>query len=121
MASKMCAQCVNVFSRKGAVEARVRARKQIEIERNRRWEDRVSFVFGALVSGAGHVFHGLAVRGAIYAFLFLAAVSGVLLRSGVLRAPYGEVPLYLKLAPLLLLLIPLHLLTLRGLYRRQNE
>ena len=29
--------------------------------------------------------------------------------------------LYLKLAPLLLLLIPLHLLTLRGLYRRQNE
>jgi hypothetical protein len=44
-----------------------------------------------------------------------------MLRSGVLRAPYGEVPLYLKLAPLLLLLIPLHLLTLRGLYRRQNE
>ncbi|WNG46330.1 hypothetical protein F0U60_21055 [Archangium minus] len=121
VASKMCAQCVNVFSRKGAVEARVRARKQIEIERNRRWESGVSYVFGALVSGAGHVFQGLPVRGAIYAFLFLFAVAGVLLRSGVLRAPYGEVPLYLKLAPLLLLLIPLHLLTLRGLYRRQNE
>jgi hypothetical protein len=39
----------------------------------------------------------------------------------VLRSPYGDVPLYLKLAPLLLLLIPLHLLSLRGLYRRQNE
>ncbi|PTL82376.1 tetratricopeptide repeat protein [Vitiosangium sp. GDMCC 1.1324] len=121
VASKMCAQCVNVFSRKGAVEARVRARKQIEIERNRRWESGVSYAFGALVSGAGHLFHGLAVRGAIYAFFFLFAVSGVLLRSGVLRSPYGEAPLYLKLAPLLLLLIPLHLLTLRGLYRRQNE
>ncbi len=122
VAAKMCAQCVNVFSRnKGAVEARVRARKQIEIERHRQWEGYVSYAFGALVSGAGHLFHGLAVRGALYAFLFLLAVSGVLLRSGVLRAPYGEVPLYLKLAPLLLLLIPLHLLTLRGLYRRQNE
>jgi tetratricopeptide (TPR) repeat protein len=122
VAAKMCAQCVNVFSRnKGAVEARVRARKQIEIERHRRWEGYVSYAFGALVSGAGHLFHGLAVRGALYAFFFLLAVSGVLLRSGVLRSPYGEVPLYLKLAPLLLLLIPLHLLTLRGLYRRQNE
>jgi tetratricopeptide (TPR) repeat protein len=121
MASKMCAQCVNAFSRKGAVEARVRARKQIEIERNRQWESGVSYAFGALVSGAGHLFQGLTVRGTLYAFFFLFAVSGVLLRSGVLRAPYGEVPVYLKLAPLLLLLIPLHLLTLRGLYRRQNE
>ena len=73
------------------------------------------------MSGAGHLFQGLPVRGTLYAFFFLFAVSGVLLRSGVLRAPYGEAPLYLKLAPLLLLLIPLHLLTLRGLYRRQNE
>jgi tetratricopeptide (TPR) repeat protein len=121
VAAKMCAQCVNVFSRKGVVEARVRARKQIEIERNRRLESGVSFAFGALVSGAGHLFQGLAVRGSIYAFLFLLAVAGVLLRSGVLRSPYGEAPMYLKLAPLLLFLIPLHLLTLRGLYRRQNE
>ncbi|WP_075207668.1 hypothetical protein [Archangium violaceum] len=121
VASKMCAQCVNAFSRKGAVEARVRARKQIEIERHRQWESGVSYAVGALVSGAGHLFQGLPVRGTLYAFFFLFAVSGVLLRSGVLRAPYGEAPLYLKLAPLLLLLIPLHLLTLRGLYRRQNE
>jgi len=121
VAAKMCAQCVNVFSRKSAVEARMRARKQIEIERHRQWESYISYGFGALVSGAGHLFHGLAVRGTLYAFLFLVAVSGVLMRGGVLRAPYGEVPLYLKLAPLLVLLIPLHLLTLRGLYRRQNE
>jgi hypothetical protein len=121
MASKLCAQCVNVFSRKIVVEARVRARKHIEIERNRQWTSGVSYVFGGLVSGAGHLFHGLAVRGALYAFLFLFTVAGLLLRSGVLRAPYGDVPLPLKLAPLLLILIPLHLLSLRGLYRRQNE
>jgi len=121
VASKLCAQCVNVFSRKVVVEARVRARKHIEIERNRQWVSGVSYVFGGLVSGAGHLFNGLAVRGTLYAFLFLFAVAGLLLRSGVLRSPYGDVPLYLKLAPLLLLLIPLHLLSLRGLYRRQNE
>ncbi|ATB32512.1 hypothetical protein MEBOL_005992 [Melittangium boletus DSM 14713] len=121
VASKTCAQCVNVFSRRVVVEARVRARKHIEIERNRRWSSGLSYILGVLVSGAGHVFHGLAVRGALYAFFFLLAVAGVLLRSGVLRSPYGEAPLYLKLAPVLLFLIPLHLLTLRGLYRRQNE
>ncbi|WNG16194.1 tetratricopeptide repeat protein [Cystobacter fuscus] len=121
VASKLCAQCVNVFSRKIVVEARVRARKHIEIERNRQWASGVSYVFGGLVSGAGHLFNGLTVRGTIYAFLFLFGVAGVVLRSGVLRSPYGEVPLYLKLAPLLLLLIPLHLLSLRGLYRSQNE
>jgi tetratricopeptide (TPR) repeat protein len=121
LASHLCAQCVNVFSRKGGVEARVRARKQIEIERHRQWASGLSYAFGSLVSGAGHLFQGLPVRGALYAFLFLFVVAGVLLRSGVLPSPYGEVPLYLKLAPLLLLLFPLHLMTLRGLYRRQNE
>ncbi|WP_084737109.1 tetratricopeptide repeat protein [Cystobacter ferrugineus] len=121
VASKLCAQCVNVFSRKIVVEARVRARKHIEIERKRQWASGVSYVFGALVSGAGHLFNGLTVRGTLYAFLFLFGVAGLALRSGVLRSPYGEVPLYLKLAPLLILLIPIHLLSLRGLYRHQNE
>ena len=121
VASKACAQCVNVFSRRVVVEARVRARKHIEIDRNRRWLSGVSYVLGALVSGAGHVFHGFALRGALYAFFFLLAAAGLLLRAGVLRAPYGDLPLAFKLAPLLLFLIPLHLLTLRGLYRSQNE
>jgi hypothetical protein len=76
---------------------------------------------GALVSGAGHLFAGLPVRGIIYAFLFLFAVAAIFLRHGVLRAPYGELPLYLKLIPVFVLLLPLHLLTLRGLYRRQQE
>jgi tetratricopeptide (TPR) repeat protein len=118
---KMCAQCVNAFSRKGLVPPQMRARKQLEVERHRRWASRASYVLGALISGAGHLFAGLPVRGALYAFLFLFAVAGVFVRNGVVRAPYGEVPLYLKLIPLLLLLIPLHLLTLRGLFRRQQE
>ncbi len=119
--SKQCAQCVNAFSRKGLVPPQLRARKAVEVERYRTWTARVSFVMGALVSGAGHLFAGLPVRGILYAFLFLFAVSAIFLRHGVLRAPYGELPLYLKLIPVFVLLLPLHLLTLRGLYRRQQE
>jgi tetratricopeptide (TPR) repeat protein len=119
--SKQCAQCVNAFSRKGLVPPQLRARKLVEVERYRTWSARVSFVLGALVSGAGHLFAGLPVRGALYAFLFLFAVAAIFLRHGVLRAPYGELPLYLKLLPVFVLLLPLHLLTLRGLYRRQQE
>jgi tetratricopeptide (TPR) repeat protein len=119
--SKQCAQCVNAFSRKGLVPPQLRARKAVEVERYRTWTARVSFVMGALVSGAGHLFAGLPVRGIIYSFLFLFAVAAIFLRHGVLRAPYGELPLYLKLIPVFLLLLPLHLLTLRGLYRRQQE
>lgn len=121
MGSKMCAQCVNVFSRKGAVTPQVRVLKQLQITRYRAWMGRISFVLGALVSGAGHLFSGLSVRGALYAFIFLLAVCGALFHRGVLRVPYGELPAYLKLVPLALLLIPLHLLTLRGLYRRQSD
>jgi hypothetical protein len=76
---------------------------------------------GALVSGAGHVFSGLPIRGALYSFLFLLALSSVVLRDGVLRAPYGEAPLYLKLAPAVLLILPLYLLSLRGLRKRQAQ
>ena len=121
MGSKQCAQCVNAFSRKGLVPPQLRARKAVEVERYRTWTARVSFVMGALVSGAGHLFAGLPVRGVLYSFLFLFAVAAIFLRHGVLRAPYGQLPLYLKLIPVFVLLLPLHLLTLRGLYRRQQE
>jgi tetratricopeptide (TPR) repeat protein len=121
LGSKMCAQCVNAFARKGAVTPQVRVLKQLQITRYRAWMGRISFTLGALVSGAGHLFTGLPLRGALYAFLFLLAVCGVLFHRGVLRVPYGELPVYLKLVPLALLLIPLHLLTLRGLYRRQSD
>jgi hypothetical protein len=82
---------------------------------------RLALALGALVSGAGHVFSGLPIRGALYSFLFLLALSAVVLRDGVLRPPYGEAPLYLKLVPVVLILLPLYLLSLRGLRRRQTE
>ncbi|MFP2929348.1 hypothetical protein ACLESO_29935 [Pyxidicoccus sp. 3LG] len=62
------------------------------------------------------------VRGAIHAFLFLFALGAVLLHHGLVRAPYGEAPLYLRLVPAALLLLGVYLLSLRGLHRlRRGE
>jgi hypothetical protein len=80
----------------------------------------VALALGAVVSGAGDIFSGRPLRGALQAFLFLFGVGAVLFHGGVLRAPYGEAPAYLKLTLAGVLLLPVYLLTLRGLYRRQN-
>lgn len=120
MGSLMCTQCVNVFARKGQVPAQMRARKEAQVAQHRTWMDRVALGFSALTAGAGHVFAGLPLRGALYAFLFLFGVGGVVFHHGVLRAPYGEAPTFLKLTLAGVLLLPVYLLTLRGLYKRQN-
>jgi tetratricopeptide (TPR) repeat protein len=117
----MCSQCTNVFARKGVVPEPLRLRKQAEVQRHKTWMGRVAMALGGVVSGAGHTFSGLPIRGAIYSFLFLLALSAVVLRDGVLRAPYGEAPVYLKLVPVVLILIPLYFLTLRGLRKHQAE
>jgi hypothetical protein len=120
--SRQCGQCVNVFARKGLVPQQLRARKQGQVERHQAWAGRLAYAVGALLSGAGHVASGLPVRGALYAFCFLFALGAVLLHRGLVRAPYGEAPLYLKLGPAVLLLLCVHLLSLRGLRRlRRGE
>jgi tetratricopeptide (TPR) repeat protein len=121
MGAFMCSQCTNVFARKGVVPEQLRARKQAEVQRHQTWMGRLALALGALVSGAGHVFSGLPIRGAIYSFLFLLSLSVVLLRDGVFPPPYGEAPVYLKLLPAALLILPLYLLSLRGLRKRQAE
>jgi tetratricopeptide (TPR) repeat protein len=117
----LCSQCTNVFARKGVVPEPLRVRKQAEVQRHKTWMGRVAMALGAVVSGAGHIFSGLPIRGALYSFLFLLSLSAVVLRDGVLRAPYGEAPVYLKLVPVALLILPLYLLSLRGLRKRQAE
>ncbi len=119
--SDMCGQCVNVFARKGVVAPALKVRKQIEVARHQGRMDKLSYGLGLLCSGAGHLFSGLPVRGAIYAFFFLFAVVMFFLRDGVLRAPYGGLPEPLLLVPLGALFVCVHLLSLRGLYKRQSQ
>jgi tetratricopeptide (TPR) repeat protein len=117
----MCSQCTNVFARKNVVPEPLRVKKQAEVQRHQTWMGRLTLALGALMSGAGHLFAGLPIRGAVYIFFFLLALSAVVLRDGLLRSPYGEAPLYLKLAPVALVILPLYLLSLRGLRKRQTE
>jgi tetratricopeptide (TPR) repeat protein len=119
--SMLCNQCVHVFARKGAVPSAVKLKKQIDIRRYRQARNRMSYVLAAVCSGMGHLFSGLPVRGALYAFLFLFGVANVVLRDGVLRTPYGPVPLWMTLVPAGALMAVVYFLSLRGLYRKQAE
>lgn len=118
--SSQCTQCLNVFTRRGQVPPQMRARKEAQVAAYQKWGDRAALALGAVVSGAGHVFSGLPLRGTLYIFLFLLGVGAAVFHQGVLRAPYGEVSTALKLILAGLLLLPVYTLTLRGLYRRQN-
>ncbi|HEY8211877.1 MAG TPA: hypothetical protein VIG99_30555 [Myxococcaceae bacterium] len=119
--SELCAQCVNVFVKKNAVAAQLRVRKQLEVDRHVTRVGRLSYLFGLLCSGAGHVFYGLPVRGVAYAFLFLFVGFSVFYRQGVLRPPYGSAPMVLRLLPLGLTFLAVYLFSLRGLYKRQED
>ncbi len=118
--SSMCTQCVNVFARKNLVEPAAKVRKQAEVARYQQRSERVSYVLGLLFAGMGHAFAGLPVRGAVYGFLFAAAITGFFLRNGVLRPPYEAMPLAVRLAPVVLIFVLVYALSLRGLLKRQG-
>lgn len=120
-ASVMCTACVNVFSKKGVVPPALKVRKQVEVARYQSRMDRLSFALGILCSGMGHVFKGLPVRGAVYAFLFLLAAVAFVLRDGVLRTPFESVPYWLKLVPMGVLLVGVYALSVRGLFKKQGQ
>lgn len=120
-ASLLCAQCVNVYVRKNAVTAPTKVRKQLEVEQYRTRMGRLSYLFGLLCSGAGHLFSGLPLRGTLYSFLFLFVAFSVFYRQGVLRPPYAATPSLLRLLPLGAVFVLVYLLSLRGLYKRQAD
>ncbi|MBS1149278.1 MAG: hypothetical protein H6Q89_976 [Myxococcaceae bacterium] len=118
--SSMCMQCVNVYSRKGVVPTALKVRKQLEVSRYESRTAKISYALGLACSGMGHVFSGLVLRGTVYGFMFLLVIVLFLQRNGVLRAPYEAAPLVLRLVPLGLAFILVYLLSLRGLYRRED-
>lgn len=114
--SPMCTQCVNVFAKKNVVAPSVKVRKQLEVARYESQMERASTILGVLWAGMGHVFSGAPVRGAVYGYFFVLAVTGAVLRSGVIRPPFEGLPVGVRLLPLVLLFLtvyPLSLLRLR--------
>ncbi len=116
--SQFCAQCVNVFARRGVVPPLLKVNKEMEVRRHRARSSRIAYGLGLVCGGLGHVFSGAALRGTGYAFLFLFAAACVVTREGVLRAPYGPAPELLRLVPLALLAAAVAFFSLRGLSRK---
>jgi tetratricopeptide (TPR) repeat protein len=66
-----CGQCVNVFERRGVVDARDRLRKEEQVRRHEQFERHTTRVLAIVAAGAGQIWRGATVRGA----LLLAAIS----------------------------------------------
>ncbi|MCA2981830.1 MAG: hypothetical protein INH41_24045 [Myxococcaceae bacterium] len=118
--SLLCTQCVNVFARKNVVAPALKVRKLLEVARYQNRLQRVGSVLSFVFSGLGHVFAGFPARGALYAYLFTATLTGAVLRNGVLRPPFEALPLLVRLVPLGVLLVLVYVLALRGLRKRQG-
>ncbi|OFX20073.1 MAG: hypothetical protein A2V77_21505 [Anaeromyxobacter sp. RBG_16_69_14] len=76
-ADGLCGQCVNVFVKKGVVDARDRLRKEAQVRRHARIRRQVARGLALVGGGAGHLWRGDAARGAVVmlVLVFLAAVA----------------------------------------------
>ncbi|HET8538605.1 MAG TPA: tetratricopeptide repeat protein, partial [Anaeromyxobacter sp.] len=75
-AGELCAQCVNVFLKKGVVDARDRLRKEAQVRRHAQLVQHVTRALAVVAGGAGQLWHGAPVKGALLlvAMLFSAFV-----------------------------------------------
>lgn len=115
----LCAQCVNVFTRSGVAAAALTVQKQIEVARYQSSKDKLRFLLGALLAGAGHLLMGLPARGASYLFGFLFCGSLLVLHEGLVRMPHDGLPSFVLLVPTVLVVGVLYLLSLRAMVKRQ--
>lgn len=118
--SQMCTQCVNVFAKKNIAAPSLKVRKQLEVAKYQSRLERMSSVLGFLCSGMGHVFAGFPARGTLYGYAFIALLTALVLRNGVVRAPFDPLPLVVRLVPIALAIALLYVLTLRGLRKKQG-
>jgi Flp pilus assembly protein TadD len=118
--SLMCMQCVNVFAKKNVAAPSLKVRKQLEVARYQSRLERMGSVLGFICSGMGHVFAGFPARGTLYGFAFIALLTGIVLRNGVVRAPYEPLPLLVRMLPIGVALLLLYIFTVRGLRKKQG-
>jgi hypothetical protein len=118
----LCGQCVNVFVRKGVVEARDRARKETQVRRHAAARRVLVRVTAAIGGGAGHLVHGHPVKGGLLLAAFLFAVFLVLFRDGVVPPPQPAPLATLgRLAVAVPLAVAVHLFAVRDLFKRTRS
>ncbi len=115
----MCGQCVNVFTKKGVVDARDRLLKESQVRRHQRWTRLLTRVLAVAGGGTGHLFTGDAIRGFLFLFgiLFFGFIVG--LWDGVI--PARELSGYAVVGRLTLAIplgLALYALAVRDVFRR---
>ncbi|HSN92907.1 MAG TPA: hypothetical protein VLS93_16875, partial [Anaeromyxobacteraceae bacterium] len=119
LAGSLCGQCVNVFHKRGVVEARDRLRKEAQVRRHERGERIAVRVLAILGGGAGHVFDGAPGRG----FALMAGLAfawfGIWFWRGLLPPPQPSVyALAGKLVVAVPLAIGVYAFAVRDAFRR---
>jgi tetratricopeptide (TPR) repeat protein len=118
--SHLCHQCVNVYTRRGKVAPMARVNKEMEVRHHQAWVSRWAYALGLVWSGAGHLFTGLPVRGALHAFIFAFGITVAINREGLLRTPGVSVGTAAWLALALVLLAVTWAASLRHLARERS-
>ncbi len=115
----LCGQCVNVFVKKGIVDARDRLRKEAQVRRHARIRRQVARGLALIGGGAGHVWRGEAARGAMVmlVLVFLAAVA--VSWRGLVPPPHPPAWVAMgKLAVAVPLALVVWVIAVRDLFRR---
>jgi tetratricopeptide (TPR) repeat protein len=86
-AGELCGQCVNVFVKKGVVEARDRLRKEAQVRRHAQVLQHVTRILAIVGGGAGQLWHGAPVRGALFLVGILFAAFVLWFWRGVMPPP----------------------------------
>jgi tetratricopeptide (TPR) repeat protein len=118
----LCGQCVNVYVRKGLVDARDRLRKEAQVRRHLQLHQVAARALAVVGGGAGHVFQGLAGRGfaALAGLLFVGFL--VWFWRGIMPPPLpSPYALWGKVAVGVPLGLVVYLLVVRDLFRRTRS
>lgn len=86
-AGELCGQCVNVFVHKGLVDARDRLRKEAQVRRYRASVAVVTRILSIVGCGAGQLFGGAPVKGALLLLVTLFAGFLVYFWRGIVPPP----------------------------------
>jgi len=116
---RSCGQCVNVFEKKGVVEARDQLRKEQQVRVHARRVRRAARALSVLLGGAGHLVTEAPVRGAIFTAGIAFFAFLVVFWPGVAPPPF---PTALALPGKVLVALPagaaIWVLAVRDLFRR---
>ncbi|HEX7622120.1 MAG TPA: hypothetical protein VF400_01015, partial [Anaeromyxobacteraceae bacterium] len=85
----LCGQCENVFAKRDVVDARDRLRKELQVRRRGRARRLATRALGIAAGGAGHIWHGDAVRGTLVLLVLLFLGGLAVSASALVPPPYA--------------------------------